>query len=199
MAAERAKQKGRTRAALLAATRALLARGEPAGVAAVAAEAGVSKATAYRYFSDPAVMAAEATLDIEVPRTADLLAGITDPRERVHTVADYHRALPRRYEAAFRAYLAQVLLTWGGHGDETRPRLRGARRVPAFTEALEPVRSELGTNTLDDLVAALSAATGIEQHIVFTDVCGLDASEADRIGAEMVDALLDHYLAPEAG
>ena len=59
----RTNQKLRTRKALLDAARALAARGEPVTVTAAAAEAGISKATAYRYFAASDALTMEAALD----------------------------------------------------------------------------------------------------------------------------------------
>lgn len=191
--AERRAQKNRTRAALLETTRAMLARGEQASVAAAAEEAGISKATAYRYFSDAGVMAAEAALDIEVVPARDLLDGIDDVRERVHCVSHYFRTLSRRNETAFRMFLAKALESLVNAPEKSRPEIRGGRRIPAFVEALEPVRGAMDRDDFADLVVALSVSTGIEQHIAMKDVCGLDAAEADRIGRIVSDAILDRF------
>ena len=48
------KQKLRTRRDVLTATRALIDSGREVTLAAVAQEAAISRATVYRYFSDPA-------------------------------------------------------------------------------------------------------------------------------------------------
>lgn len=191
--AERRAQKQRTRGALLAATRALLARGEAVTVQAAAEEANISKATAYRYFSDAAVMTAEAALDFEVPDTADLLRGIEDPRERVHKVAAFHLDFPRRNEVAFRGFLIKAFETWLNSPPGARPAIRGARRIPAFREALRPLEGRLDDAAMEDLVTALCCATGIELHVTLADVCGLDPASADRIARIMVDAVLDRF------
>ena len=60
---ERVAQKQRTRSALLEATREWLAEGKHPTVAEAADRAGISRATAYRYFSAPEPMAQEAVLD----------------------------------------------------------------------------------------------------------------------------------------
>jgi hypothetical protein len=82
--------------------------------------------------------------------------------------------------------------TWlGGQGAQTR----GGRRIPAFDHALVPLRDQMDPVRYHQLLMALSSsATGFEQHIAMTDVCGLTAPEADAIGVQVVDALLDHYL-----
>jgi AcrR family transcriptional regulator len=61
----REKQRRRTRADLLRAARKIIEQGGQPTVAEVADAAGISRATAYRYFSKPGEMVREALLDAE--------------------------------------------------------------------------------------------------------------------------------------
>lgn len=189
----RTAQRKRTRQALLAGARALLARGRPVTLADAAEEASISIATAYRYFSDPRVLAAEAALDIEVMPVERMLAGAKGSRERVHRVADYFRAMVIQHEAAFRAYMAATMEATIGQDPKRRIAIRGARRVDAFEAALADERSRLARDDLRDCVSALSGVTGIEHHIVMHDICGLDADAAARVARISVDAILDRF------
>ena len=56
----------------MAAARDILAEGGSPTVSTTALRAGISKATAYRYFSDPAVLVAEAGLAVSVLPYADI-------------------------------------------------------------------------------------------------------------------------------
>ncbi|MGD9861757.1 MAG: TetR/AcrR family transcriptional regulator [Pseudodonghicola sp.] len=194
---ERKAQKLKTRQKLLAAARALAEESAEVTVTAAAQRAGISKATAYRYFSDPAVLASEAVLDIAVSSAEELLDGVEDPRRRVHIVTDYYRDFGRDREPTFRKFLGQLMADWTPEGPN---RQRGARRIPALRLALEPVRDAMGPADFDDLVMALAGCgTGFEQHVALNDVCGLNRQEADRIARMVVDAILDRYLpAPAA-
>lgn len=187
----RTAQKNRTRAALLSAARALMAKGEEITVAAVADAADISRATAYRYFSDPGVIAAEAALDLDLMETGVLLADVTNVRDRVHRVAHYYLSFTRAHEGEFRQFIAQTMRQWsaGNQGE-----MRGARRIGAFTAALEPVHDQLGKQALDDLVKRLSLLTGIEQHIALADVLSVDDETADALLRGIIDAVLDSYL-----
>ena len=60
---ERVNQKRRTRVELLRAAREIIAKGGHPSVAEVADLAGISRATAYRYFSTPDEIIGEAVLD----------------------------------------------------------------------------------------------------------------------------------------
>jgi len=189
---ERKAQKLKTRQKMLAAARALAEEGQEVTVTAAAQRAGISKATAYRYFSDPAVLAGEAVLDIAVSETESLLDGIEAPRQRVHAITDYYRDFGRDHEPAFRKFLGQLMADWTPEGPN---RQRGARRIPALRLALEPARTAMTPDDFDDLVMALAGCgTGFEQHVALSDVCGLSREEADRIARAVVDAILDRYL-----
>lgn len=193
MTRERHAQKARTREALLASARELLAEGEPVTVATAAARAGISKATAYRYFSDPAVLAAEAGLAVKVKPYAEVVADARTTRDRVRAVSAYFFDLALDNEAAFRGFLARTLDAWAAKGDRLHG-ARGARRVFMFETALADVADELGPDRTTRLVAALTAATGSEAMIALLDVVELDRDAARRTILEMADALLDAYL-----
>ncbi len=189
--APRTAQKNRTRAALLDSARRLMAEGEELTLARVADDTQISRATVYRYFSEPGTLAAEATLDFEVTPTADLLIGIEDVRERVHVIARYYLEISREHETYFRQFLAKTMEVWQ---KQTDVELRGGRRMAAFTEALEPARGSLTDNAVEELAMRLSMVTGIEQHIILSDILRVDSETGDQLQAGIVDALLDKYL-----
>jgi AcrR family transcriptional regulator len=187
----RINQKLLTRKALLAAARAIAARGEPVTVTAAAAEAGISKATAYRYFAASDTLAMEAALDGVFAGAEAVIGEATEVRERVHRVARYLFDATRENERGFRLFLGKAL---EASAQEGAPQLRGARRLPMYEAALEPVRARLAPQAFKDLVHALSGATGLEAWLALRDVCRLEEAEAYRILALTVDALLDALL-----
>ena len=168
-----------------------MAEGEELTLARVAEDTQISRATVYRYFSEPGTLAAEATLDFEVTPTSELLDGIADIRERVHKIAHYYLDITRSHEGYFRQFLAKTMEVWQKQADVE---LRGARRTAAFTEALRPVHDRMDKAELEDLVLRLSMLTGIEQHIVLDDILRVDHPTGDKLQAGIVDALLDRYL-----
>ena len=192
--APRTAQKNRTRNELLATARQLMARGEDVTLARVAEEANINRATVYRYFSDPGVLAADAALDIEVATTASLVEGIADVRDRVHNVANYYLQFTRDHEGQFRQFLSRTIRL---HGKEAQIKMRGARRIDAFAEALIPVKAKMNKKEFADLTLRLSMTTGIEQHIILDDVLKVDHATGDDLQIGLVDALLDKYL-PQA-
>ena len=189
--APRTNQKNRTREALLAATRALMSEGTEVTLAKVAERAKTSRATVYRYFSDPGVLAFDATLDIEVTPTSTLLEGLEDVRARVHAVARYYLEFPRSHEAYFRQYLAATLKAAVEDGTI---KMRGGRRMAAFAEALGPARASMDAKAFDELAMRLTMTTGMEQFIVLEDILRVDDATGYRLLEGLVDALLDRYL-----
>jgi AcrR family transcriptional regulator len=191
----RSGQKLRTRQALLAAARELMARGLPVTVPAAAAAAGISRATAYRYFDSPETLTMEAALDAVFASPAEVLRDATSARDAVHRVRRYLTASVLAHERAFRLFLAKALEASARDG---APQIRGGRRIPMFEAALEPVRGRMAPDAFAALVHALSGATGLEAHLALHDVCRLGPGEAERVSQLMVDAILDAMLPREA-
>ena len=181
-------KKSRTREAILAGARNLIEQGETVTVANAAADQGISRATAYRYFSDPAVLAAEAGLAVEVLPYETIVDGAKTPRSRTLAVSQYIFDLSIRHEAAFRHFLARNLDAWAT--DRTRER-RGARRVGMFSKALEGAK--LSSDDKSRLIAALSASTGSEAMIGLYDIAKVDQHTAETIVIDIAEALLDHF------
>lgn len=187
---ERTNQKQRTRDAILDGARQLMSRGEPVTVAAAAAEHRISRATAYRYFSDPQALALEAGLATLVPPYEDVIAGTTDLRSRLRAITAAMIRLTVENEAAFRQYLSLAVTATEGTGS------RGARRVGYMRRALGESPHDLSPAEATDLVASLSTVAGIEGLVALTDVAGQDSATAERLLGEIADAILTRHLGP---
>ncbi len=171
-------------------------RGEPVTVLAAAQEAGISKATAYRYFSTSETLVLEAALDAKVATPQEIVGDAQDVRERVLRVQRYLFTLTRASETKFRLFLARALdASVADPGDASRE-IRGGRRLPMYEHALAPVRSRLSQKQFQFLVLSLSAASGMESYLALKDVCRVDDAMADRIAASNIEAILDRLLPP---
>lgn len=190
----RAGQKARTRAALLEAARKLMAESELVTVTSAADVAGISRATAYRYFSDPQTLTIEALLDSRMQSTAAILGDSTDPRERVQRVRRFLFRLTRDSEAQFRQYLARTMELWLDGEGKSVEMIRGGRRLPMYREALAPASEELGADALERLVVMLAATSGLESFVALKDVCRLDDLAADAIAEAVTNTILDGFL-----
>tara|TARA_R110002020_G_scaffold39991_6_gene118335 strand:+ start:1139 stop:1750 length:612 start_codon:yes stop_codon:yes gene_type:complete len=189
---ERVNQKRRTRAELLRAARELTEKGLQPTVADVADHAGISRATAYRYFSKPEEMIREAALDaVAATIDAQMLEGGAvsgTAQQRVARVVTEVFAMVEANEPMFRALLASTVTG-------TNKSKRGGRRLGWLSEALEPLRPSLPAADFNRLVYGLSLLTGIETQIVFKDVCGLSAGEARDVSGWVAQTLLAGALA----
>ncbi len=181
-------KRSRTREAILAGARNLMSRGEAVTVAAAAAEEGVSRATAYRYFSDPQVLANEAGLAVAVLPCEEVVAGYKGARQKTIAVALYIFDLSVDNEAAFRQFLARNLDAWLVHGPGDR---RGARRVEMFRNALQTAK--LSPSKRTRLVNGLTAASGSEAMIALYDIAKADPVAARKSIRDVAEALLDKF------
>jgi AcrR family transcriptional regulator len=182
----RASQKGRTRSALISATRALIAQGVTPTVEAAAAAALISRTTAYRYFSSQRALLIAAHPEIEMtsmlpphpPR---------DPESRLDAVLrEFHRMILET-ELQQRTALRLSLEPGSQPGDHP---LRQGRAVGWIAEALSPLQTLLPEDDLMRLVLAIRSATGIEALVWLTDVAGLSREEATAVMRGTAQALL---------
>lgn len=192
----RVAQKERTRKAILDGARTLLGEGKPVTVAAAAEVHSISKATAYRYFSDPALLVAEAGLDVSVASYEEIVEGLRGLRERLRAISLYYFDLAIDHEAGFRQFVGMTLAAWSP--DETKhPPRRGARRVVMYERALATGDVGLTRREREMLIRSLSMATGAEAMIALLDVVGVDAAAARETVSEITDAILDRHLGRE--
>lgn len=192
----RTAQKERTRKAILDGARMLLGEGKPVTVAAAAEKHNISKATAYRYFSDPALLVAEAGLDISVASYDAIVADIQGVREKLKAISLYFFDLAIDNEAGFRQFVGMTLAAWKPDGNQS-PARRGARRIAMYERALASDDLRLTGQEQAKLINALATATGAEAMIALLDVANVDHATARQTVSEIADALLDRYLGPE--
>ncbi len=188
----RVQQKNRTRRELLVAARELLEQGRTPTIPDVADHAGISRATAYRYYSSIDTLTQEAVLD----GLADGISAISgsgggDLAGRVEQLVDRVLDYVLANEALFRAYLRNVVAA------EDRPS-RGARRVAWLDAAYGVDSSRLSRQMLRRLTGALSLITGIEGVVVAKDVCRYDDDETRALFRWIAAAVLRAALQPDA-
>lgn len=198
----RAAQKKTTRRLLLAAARDLMAEGQAVTVSAAAKRAGLSNATAYRYFSRPETLRIEAGLELDMGPDGQFLtlfeaeaAGVTDVCTRVLIAHRLMVTFVRRNLPQYRMFIAK------GHEQEvlnqkgTKAGPRGGRRIPLLERAIDPVRSELGEERARDLLRALIAASGPDPDFVLRDVARLSDPEIDTVCAQNLTDIVQAHLA----
>ncbi|MCZ8108231.1 MAG: TetR/AcrR family transcriptional regulator [Burkholderiales bacterium] len=182
-------------------------QGAVPSVSDVAAAAGVSRATAYRYF----------------PTRSKLIAGVVD-----HSLGEVRRRPPladapvdaqgadrlrrlfestfgrfQEYEPQMRAALQLSLehAALDRAGLLKEERYRRGYRVGLLKDALSPLRGQLTRRNHELLWKALSIVYGIEPYVILKDIWGARDAEVEAVARWMVEALTQHALreAPGAG
>ena len=173
----RVAQKQRTRNALVAAARELVSAGGAPTVEAAADAASISRTTAYRYFPNQRALLAAAHPETAWP-TLLPPDPPADPEVRLALVIDRFLEMVVRTEAQQRTMLR---LSLDPDADPTELPLRQGRGISWFTEALEPLRAQLGDDRLHQLALAVRSATGIEALVWLVDVGGLTSEAAAQL------------------
>ena len=160
------------------ASRLMQAGGTPS-VSEVAEAAGVSRATAYRYFPSQAALV-QAVVDEGLGPILRWRSDSTDAAERIADLFD--TAMPRieAFEATFKAALKLSIEQWAQRQAGTlgtEPQFKRGHRVELLKDALAPLKGKLSAPAFERLVQALSLVFGVEVLIVLKDIWGLDSAE----------------------
>src|SRR6266581_3817750 len=171
----RSAQKARTRDALVAAARDLVAHGITPTVEDAAAAASISRTTAYRYFPNQAALLVAAHPETEsrslLPKDAP-----EDPAARLDAVIEKFTRVIVDTEAQQRTMLR---LSLDPDAKAREPLLlRQGRAIGWIQEALASLRVQMSDAELRRLVLAVRSATGIEALVWLTDIAGLSRPEA---------------------
>lgn len=187
----------RTRKDLLRAANRLLEKNGQPSMDEVAAEALVSRATAYRYFPSVDALLVEAVVDAAIVDPDAVFAGdtTTDPEVRiVRAEATMHEASYRN-EARLRVMLAHSMTA--GSAGKAAPR-RQNRRMALIDAALAPARERFTATAYKRLCSALALVFGTESMIVFKDVLRVDERTARHVKQWAVRVLVRAALAESA-
>ena len=188
----RPNQRSRTRKDLLRAAAKLMKQGQNPSLEEIAAEALVSRATAYRYFPSVEALLVEASFDLAVPEADDLFGSdaSTDPVARLERVDTALHDMILANEPALRTMLAHALQR-GLKGDDPDHPRRQNRRSPLIEAALEPARKQFKPAALATLSKALALIVGPEGVVVCKDVLQLDDAEARKVKRWAIQALVE--------
>jgi AcrR family transcriptional regulator len=192
-ASGRTRQKARTRGALVAAARELLAAGTNPTVEQAADRAGIARATSYRYFPNQRALLMATYPEIASPSLLEAPSERADPAGRVEEVT---RSLTRQmveHEPELRAML-RLSLEPDSTGSRDLP-FRKGRRIAWVADALEPLREEMPQHEFDRLVHAIAAAVGIEALVWLTDIANLSREDAAEVMQWSANAMLRAALA----
>ena len=173
----RTNQKLGTRNLILKTAQKFLNEGMDLNLEDIAKEAGISRATVYRYFSNIDILAAEAGLDISTKDPMEIYEDVKgkDIEKQVLEIQHYYNNLAIDHEMLFRKYLSTVL------DSNTSAPKRGARRKKTLELVLAD--SNFSKEEKQKLSILFTILMGIEPLIISKDVCGLNNKETIDIMA----------------
>ena len=164
-------------------------------LAEVALRSGVSRATAYRYFTSRGALVT-AVIDASLGPVRAFTSSAADGRERVREL--FRLTFPRfvEFEPQMRAAVQLSLEQWALERAgllEEEPYRRG-HRVRILEHAIAPLAKLMSRAAHERLHKALSVVYGIEPFIVLKDIWDAPDRETQRIALWMADALVDAAL-----
>jgi len=184
----RISQKRRTRDALVAAARELVAQGRAPTVEEAAETAAISRTTAYRYFPNQrALLAAahpETATESYLPDDAP-----NDVAVRLDLVVEAFTRLVVETEGQQRTMLRLSLEA--SDAERAQLPLRQGRAIKWIEEALSPLQPTMSPSEVHRLAVAIRSATGIEAFVWLIDVAGLSRDEATSLMRWSAQAMLD--------
>jgi AcrR family transcriptional regulator len=170
----RESQKNRTRKALVASASELLRNGKHPTVTDAAEAAGISRATAYRYFPSQEMLWAEVALfAADGPLLKSTQKGL-DVASVPVVIADLVRRVGTwsyENERPLRALLGLSL-------DPSTGVRRPGHRVEWIANALAPIRGRVDAKTYNRLSRALTLMMGIDPVVVMSDIVGATREQA---------------------
>lgn len=188
-------RRARTQRLLIAEAMKLARHGSVVSVAEVAAAAGVSRATAYRYFPSHSRL-----IDAIVQESLGPVRGFesraVEGAARIRELFEETFPRFREFEPQLRAALQLALEHWALQKSgllEEEPFKRGFRRT-ILGRAAAPLAQRLGARQHDRLLKALSLVYGIEPYVVLKDIWGSSNREVDAIACWVADAVIEKSL-----
>ena len=161
----------------------LMQRGETPSVSQAAEAAGVSRATAYRYFPSQAALV-QAVVDEGLGPILSWDSALADAEERVDDLLRSSSQRIFEFESTFKAALKLSLEQWardraGTLGEEAT--FKRGHRVDLLQKAIDPLRQRLTKTQFSRLAKALSLTYGLEVLLVLKDIWGLEQKEIQDV------------------
>ena len=186
----------RTRRLMLDTAIDLMQRGETPSVSEAAEAAGVSRATAYRYFPSQTALV-QSVVDEALGPILNWDSGSEDAEERVDDLLRSSSDRIVEFESTFKAALKLSLEQWAQDRAGTlgaAPAFKRGHRVELLQKAIQPLRKRLGSAQFLRLARALSLTYGLEVLIVLKDLWGLDSKEMQSVARWAARSLVQAAL-----
>ncbi|MDV5226887.1 TetR/AcrR family transcriptional regulator [Providencia rettgeri] len=176
----------------------LFEKGGMPSVSELAIEAGVSRATAYRYFPTQSDLIA-ATVNASLGPILTWRPQSEKTEERIKELLSF--ALPRMFEheGALRAALQVSLQQWAeGRSlnlDPKEKRLERGNRKDILAMVTAPMKGEFPTELIDKVIKAFSVIYGSEIFLVLKDIWKQNDSEVIELTQWMAKAIINQAIA----
>ncbi|MGW9685266.1 TetR/AcrR family transcriptional regulator [Flagellimonas sp. 2504JD1-5] len=185
IASGRKKQKLKTRKRILEAANNLVESGKDITLEDVAKEAGISRATIYRYYSSIDSLSTELILHLNVPNSDIVLEKFTGPNIKKSLLGIQRTYLDfiLENEKASKKFLGAILSTSDSKLE------RGQNRAMALHKYFNQTDMNLSAKKKKKLINLMVLLMGIEAIIGTKDVCGLDNEQSIQTlqwGLEMI-------------
>ncbi len=191
----------RTRDLMVRTAVGLMQRGQTPSVSDAAEAAGVSRATAYRYFPTQSALVEE-VVDHALGPILEWDSTLADAEDRVTHLLASSSARILEFESTFKAALGLSLDQWAKKraGDVPNgPQFRRGHRIELLEKAMAPLRDKLSDAQFSRLAKALSLTFGLEVLLVLKDMWTVDVDEMQSVATWAARALVRAALAEAAG
>ncbi len=189
--------KKNTRDSLVTAAVALARQGVTPTVPQAAEAAGISRATAYRYFPTQEALLFELYVGVSTAFGDDLMSQLStdDIETRLVELVDGFNRVAIEEEAEWRVGLRVHQDTWlkARRIGVVKPVVREGRRMEWLDQVLEAA-PDLSAEKRRRLQCALALTVGIDSIVIMKDVCRLDNDEALAVLRWAATALLRDSL-----
>lgn len=182
----------RTRRQLIAEGMQLARHGSVVSVAEVAAAAGVSRATAYRYFPTHSTLI-DAIVAESLGPVRRFESEQSDGMRRIRDLFEQTFVRLSEFEPQLRAALQVALDHWAREksGLLTEEPFRRGNRKDILARAARPLEATLGKRTHERMLKALSLVYGIESYVVLKDIWGASNKEVHAVALWVAEAIME--------
>ena len=187
----------RTRDLMVRTAVGLMQLGKTPSVSDAAEAAGVSRATAYRYFPSQSALI-EAVVDHALGPILLWDSPSQDAEERVRDLLASSSDRIVEFEATFKAALGLSLAQWAQRRSDTAPtgpQFQRGHRIELLQRALAPLRGRLTEDEFGRLTKALSLTFGLEVVLVLKDICRVEVDEMQELAVWAARTLVRAALA----
>ncbi|OBU05935.1 TetR/AcrR family transcriptional regulator [Morganella psychrotolerans] len=178
----------------------LFEQGAIPSVSELAADAGVSRATAYRYFPTQSDLIS-ATVNASLGPILTWRSDSPETHTRMEQLLAFAYPQMFKHEGALRAALYVSLQQWAqdrsasakSQVNDEKKLIRGHRKA-ILANVVEPLKSQVDNDTLDKVIRAFSLVYGSEVFLVMKDIWKMDDSGVIDITQWMAKAIINQAL-----